>query len=110
MRLPHAGSAILDIRELAQYCLDPMHARGRHKARVFREALGVVTADADWLRRALLNSVLIADAVELDRDTYGRRWRVDVAVSRHGRQSVLRTLWIVRTGEQVPRLVTCWVV
>jgi hypothetical protein len=110
MRLPHAGSAILDIRKLAQYCLDSMHARGRHKARGFREALGLVAVDADWLRRALLDSVLMADAVELDRDMYGRRWRVDVAVSRHGRQSVVRTLWIVRTGEQVPRFVTCWAV
>jgi hypothetical protein len=110
MQLPHAGSAILDIRKLAQYCLDPVHPRGRHKERVFREALGLVTADAHWLSLVLLESVLLADAVELDGDMYGHRWRVDVPASRHGRQSMVRTLWIVRTGEQVPRFVTCWVV
>lgn len=77
---------------------------------MFREALGLVAADADWLRCVLLDSVQTADAVELDADIHGRRWRVDVSVSRHGRQAVVRTLWIVRTGEQVPRFVTCWVV
>jgi len=30
---PHAESAVLDIRKLEDYCLNPSHPRGRHKAR-----------------------------------------------------------------------------
>jgi hypothetical protein len=38
-RLPHGDEAILDIRKIEDYCMSPSHPRGRHKARVFREAL-----------------------------------------------------------------------
>ncbi|MGA2291554.1 DUF6883 domain-containing protein, partial [Bradyrhizobium sp.] len=38
-RLPHGDQAILDMRKIEDYCLNPSHPRGRHKARVFREAL-----------------------------------------------------------------------
>jgi hypothetical protein len=39
--LPNGENAILDLRKLEDYCLSTEHARGRHKARVFRDALGV---------------------------------------------------------------------
>ena len=35
--------------------------------------------------------------------------RVDVAIARQDRRVMIRTLWIVRTGETIPRFVTCWV-
>jgi len=38
-RLPNGGRADLDIRKLTDYCPRPDHSRGRHKARVFRDAL-----------------------------------------------------------------------
>jgi hypothetical protein len=39
----------------------------------------------------------------------GRRWRADVPVARLGKKVVVRTIWILRSGEQIPRFVTCWV-
>ena len=33
----------------------------------------------------------------------GERWQVDVAISRQNRRAMVRTVWIVRNGEQVPR-------
>jgi hypothetical protein len=107
--LPNADRAILDLRKLESYCLDPAHPRGRHKARVFREALGIDRTDASWLRQFLLEAVLSGGAVELAMDAMGRRWRVDVGVARHTKRAVVRTIWIVRTGEETPRFVTCWV-
>jgi hypothetical protein len=107
--LPNAEHAIFDIRKIADYCLNPEHPRGRHKARVFRDALELRQEDADWLRAALLDGVRHGEASELSRDDLGRRWRVDVPVTRHGRRAVVRTVWIVRSGEEEPRFVTCWV-
>jgi hypothetical protein len=107
--LPHGDRAILDIRKIEAYCLSPTHPRGRHKARVFRDALGLSQSDARWLREALLNGARQAEAVEIVGDNLGNRWRVDVPVARQGKRIVVRTIWIVRTGEQVPRFVTCWV-
>ncbi len=107
--LPNADRAILDLQKLDAYCLDSAHPRGRHKARVFREALGIGRDAAAWLRRELLDALTQAEAVRLVQDEFGTRWRVDVPVARQNRRVVIRTLWIVRTGEQAPRFVTCWV-
>ena len=107
--VPNFKKAILDIRKIEDYCLNPIHPRGRHKARVFREALGVDQADAEWLRAILLQESAKGRPVGLESDEFGGRWRIDVAVSRHGRDVVVRTVWIVRPGEDAPRFLTCWV-
>jgi hypothetical protein len=108
-RLPNCERAILDIRKIEDYCLNPEHPRGRHKARLFRELLGITQGDGAWLRHVLLDAAQSDNAIEMATDTYGRRWRVDMLVSRHRRRAMVRTAWIVRTGEDVPRFVTCWV-
>jgi hypothetical protein len=108
-RLPHSDRAVLDLRKIEDYCLNPLHPRGRHKARVFRDALEIDRNDAQWLRERLLAGVNTSDATELPGDSLGRRWRVDIPVTRQRREIVVRTIWFVRTGETVPRLVSCWV-
>jgi hypothetical protein len=108
MRLPQ-GNATLDIRKLEDYCLSPSHPRGRHKARVFREALNLQRSDAAWLRDELLEAARSGEASQVAADAWGTHWRLDVIIRRHERSAMLRTIWIVRSGENVPRFVTCWV-
>ena len=108
--LPNGDRAILDLRKLVDYCLNSTHSRGRHKARVFREALGMGRAEAAELRALLLYAAAHQVAIPLSGDAWGDRWQIDVAVSRQERRAVVRTIWIVRSGEQIPRFVTCWVV
>jgi hypothetical protein len=108
-RLPNIDAAVLDVRKLSDYCLDATHPRGRHKARVFRQTLGIGHDDAGWLMNAILAALSDAEAVELERDTYGARWRADVTLTRQNRQAVVRTVWMFRAGERFPRFVTCWV-
>jgi hypothetical protein len=107
--LPNNHRAILDIRKIEDYCLNPEHPRGRHKAQVFRGALGIDRADAEWLRSAILGAVRHSEASEQTRDPLGSRWCVDALLARHDKRVVVRTIWIVRTGEDFPRFVTCWV-
>ena len=109
MRLPHSAEAILDIRKIEDYCLSPSHPRGRHKARVFREALDLQRNDAAWLRYVLLEAARSSEAFPVAADAWGTRWRFDATIGRQGKSAVIRTIWIVRTGESVPRFVTCWV-
>ncbi len=108
-RLPHSDRAILDIRKIEDYCLSPMHPRGRHKARVFRETLDLERGDAAWLREVLLEAARDSNASRLATDAWGSHWRVDAAIGRHRKSAVVRTIWILRTGEDVPTFVTCWV-
>jgi hypothetical protein len=69
--LPHRDKVILDIRKIEDYCLSTSHPRGRHKARVFREALDLQREDAEWLRGVLLESARSSPAVPIAVDTWG---------------------------------------
>jgi hypothetical protein len=71
MRLPHSDEAILDIRKIEDYCLNPSHPRGRHKARVFREALDLERGDAAWLRDVLLETARSGKALQVAEDALG---------------------------------------
>jgi hypothetical protein len=108
-RLPNTRDAVLDICKLKKYCLDDRHPRGRHKARVFRSALGLTASDSVWLREVILASILRLPATALASDEFGTRYRVDVPVERQEGEGVVRTMWIVAGAEGVPRFVTCWV-
>jgi hypothetical protein len=61
MKLPNGVRAIVDIRKLEGYCLDPQHPHGRNKARVFA-SVGIRRADAEELRIALLAAASGAEA------------------------------------------------
>lgn len=37
MLVPNAERAVVDIRKLRDYCLDPTHDDGKHKARLIHE-------------------------------------------------------------------------
>ena len=107
--LPNGGHAVLDIRKLEDYCLNPTHPVGRHKARVFREALGIGRDDSARLVVEFLEAARTGAASPAGADEWGSRWSVDVAISRQNKRAVVRTIWMVRVGEDVPRFVTCWV-
>jgi len=64
MTIPNVEHAVVDIRKLRDYCLNPMHDEGQHKARLFAIALGMTTDDAEGLRALLLQAVKTADAQE----------------------------------------------
>ncbi len=76
---------------------------------MFRQALGFQQSDAGWLRDALLEAAAASDALMVAADAWGIHWRLDVAIRRQRKRAVVRTLWIVRAGEDLPRFVTCWV-
>ena len=107
--LPNATQAVIDIRKLEDYCLNPSHPRGRHKARVFREALDLNRSDAAWLRQALLEAARSGEASQIGADAWGAYWRIDAAIRRQNKSAVIRTIWIVRIGQTAPMFVTCWV-
>ncbi len=109
MRLPNAGNAVVDVAKLRDYCLSPDHLRGRHKARVFASALGLTAYHAGLLQDALLQAALTEEAVAADTDEYGERFVVEFTMK--GPKGVARicSSWIVRAGEDFPRLTSCYV-
>jgi hypothetical protein len=98
VRLPRADTVTIDSRKLTHYCLDPRIRSGRHKARVFREALGITGADAVWFRQQLLDAVAALDTTRIASDAYGDRWRIDVPIERRADQDRGAQLWQERYG------------
>jgi ribosomal protein L20 len=109
MKLPNASRAVVDIEKLRNYCLSANHPRGRHKARVFETALGMTAEHSEELREAILSAVLSEDAVATEQDEYGQRYFVDFTMERQSRKAEIRSAWIIRTGEDYPRLTSCYV-
>jgi len=108
MRLPNGERAIVDIQKLTAYCLNLQHTRGRHKARVFA-SLGITEVDAEALRGALIEAARNGDALPGLPTPYGRRYTIDFEFQWGGRKVSIRSAWIVRDGEDLPRLTTCYV-
>jgi len=109
LKLPDATHAIVDVRKLSDYCLSRHHPRGRHKARVFASALGLTADDAETLRSALLAAARTQEALLGESDRYGRRYVVEFRMAGPAGEAVIRSSWIVRSGETVPRLTSCHV-
>ena len=109
MKLPNPARAVVEIEKLRDYCLSSSHPRGRHKARVFVTALGITADDAEELKRAILSAVTIEEATSTESDEYGQRFVVDFSMRRQGKNAVVRSSWIVRSGEDYPRLTSCYV-
>ncbi len=108
MNLPNGERAIVDIRKLRAYCLNPHHTRGRNKARVFA-SVGIRQSDAEELRTALLQAASNAEVRLGMLNSYGQRYVADFDLVRQNRIVKIRSSWIVLTGQDLPRLTSCYV-
>jgi hypothetical protein len=107
--LHNAHIAVIERAKLTRYCLDPTHKDGRHKARVFKSALGFDLANADDLISAIRTGSMRYEA-EYERETaHGFLWRVDMAIVGPKGTATVKTGWIYEKGKDVPRLTTAYV-
>ena len=108
MKLPNGDRAVVDIRKLEEYCLNPQHLRGRNKARVFA-AVGLQYSDAEALRMKLLSAAADNDTLPGSPSPFGARYIIDFDLEWKNRLIRVRSTWIIRTGEALPRLTSCYV-
>lgn len=109
MKLPNAEKAVIDIEKLRNYCLSARHPRGRHKARVFLSVLGLNDSDAVFLRDVLARAAVQEEAVLMEADQYGERYVIDLLLTKGERSARVRSSWMVRSGEDFPRLTSCYI-
>ncbi len=109
MKLPNAEKAIVLIEKLEGYCLNPEHDKGKHKARVFQRALGIGPEHAHLLQQALLEHAIASDAIKIGSNKFGDHYLVDFFFDHEEKKAELRSKWTVRTGENFPRLASCYV-
>lgn len=108
-QLPNNTKAFVDIRKLEEYCLNPLHQRGKHKAKVFKSALGFSKKDSRVLKVKLLEAAINLEAIEISADSFGTRYYIDFEIVHKNKKAVIRSLWIVKVEEKIPRLITCYI-
>lgn len=71
-----------------------LHREGRHKARVFDSVLGITTANADVLRRALLDAAAASDQVEARGDSgFGTMYTLRFPLSTARGTATVLSVW-----------------
>ena len=110
MKLPGGERAVLGTK-LEDYSLNPLHRDGQHKARVFAAALGITIANRELLGDALLDAAATSDAAVSQGDNgYGNVFQLRFPLTVGRSTATVLSAWIVRHGEDFPRLTTCYIV
>jgi len=108
MLISNAENAVVDIRKLRDYCLNPEHSDGKHKARLFSSILGMTADNAEELRQILLEVIQTHEAQLGRQDEFGQRYTLDFSIEWQNRSATLRSGWIIEHGSEIPRLTTCY--
>ena len=109
MKLPNAEKAVIELDKFTEYALNPDHPSGRHKARVFVSALGLTIKDAVFLQEQVRRIVLNQEAEPEPPSQYGERYVIDFVLTTDTGTAIVRSSWIIRDGEDFPRLTSCYV-
>jgi hypothetical protein len=72
-------------------------------------ALGLTADDAEEVREAILSAALSGEADPAQEDEFGKRYVLDFEMKTSAGTATVRSGWIVRRGEVVPRFTTCFV-
>jgi hypothetical protein len=108
MKLPNAQKAIVDEKKVREYLLSPSHPVGRFKAKFFG-SIGFPPEAWSPFLKALQRLAEEGEAVLLDDSEYGRKYSVRGEISGAGaRPAEVDSVWIIRAGDDAPRLVTVY--
>jgi hypothetical protein len=108
MKLPNGDRAVIPIQKITGYCLNPNHAKGKHKARVFQAVLNITADNADILIALIQQAAIEGDVVQQDPTPQGQIFKVDWDIpNTNGEQ--LRTIWEIAHNTETPRLVTAFI-
>ena len=109
MKLPNGHHCDLGSK-LEDYCLNPLHREGRHKARVFEAVLGIEQANAEVLRLAIRSAAASSDEAEACGDNgFGDVFSLRFVMTSTRGSAMVMTGWIVLHNEDFPRLTTCYI-
>ena len=107
-KLPNAEHAVIPMKKLVDYCLNPDHPRGKDKARVFAAVLSLTRSDAAQLANLVQQAARQGEVTKEEQSPFGHYYRLDWPIA-DKEEVVLRTIWEIRLGETIPRLVSAFI-
>src|SRR6185503_16551008 len=79
--LSNYQEAVIEPDKLKKYSLDPTSDAGKHKARVFKSALGFDQSNWELLSQSILNELPYREAVFKEEDEHGKRYTVILPIT-----------------------------
>jgi len=107
-KLPNANLVVVDRSKVVEYLLNREHSDNGGKADFF---IGMGFNPIDWelfaaTMRLLALSAVVSSTME---SSHGKKYIVDGTIhGPHCIERLVRSVWIVDTGETIPRLVTAY--
>ncbi len=103
MKLPNGDRVQLGDK-LERYVLNPQHPKGKDKAALFKNRLGITLENKEVLEKALLDAAISQEAIIYKQDQYGTQYDIKFLIETEVGTSLVISCWIIRTGEAFPRL------
>jgi L-ribulose-5-phosphate 3-epimerase UlaE len=108
MELPNKLRAYVSINKITDYLLSETHAVGKSKAKFFR-SFGFNEANISQFEKMLVDIAQTETVVEVTETIYGKKYVLDGQLKTPSGDMIrLRTVWIIETGDDIPRLVTAY--
>jgi len=109
--LPGFLKAVVTPEKLRDHYLNPMSARGKHKALVIKSALGFDQSNWELLKEAILDTLPYHEAVCRKQTEYGSEYTVMLPITGpNGQTQEVLTGWIIEVATDYPRLTIARVV
>jgi sulfur relay (sulfurtransferase) DsrF/TusC family protein len=110
LREPFGENVIILETKLTDYVLSPSHRIGANKARVFKAALGIGKTEVAVLRDALFAAARTQRPNFVREDDYGQHFAIVFELSYGKKSAYVRSLWMIKTGDDTAYLVSAFVV
>ena len=108
--LPQYDRAEIRREKLEGYALNLAHPDGKHKALVFKSALGLEQDDWQWLQQQIIAELPYHEAIPKYADKHGERYEVLIPVTgKNGKIVLVATGWIIKRGTDYPYLTTAYI-
>lgn len=108
MKLRNADKATIASAKVLDYLLAEAHPHGRHKAAFFTR-FGFSRDAWQTLASALVRHAGEHEVDRAEDSRFGTRYIIDgVVTAPDGRRPLIRVIWFVETGEDIPRFVTAY--
>ena len=108
MKLPNYEDAVVPEAKITGYLLSIKHRDGRSKAEFFRQ-LGFSLAAWEELVRALLRHIAENEVAKIEDSPFGKRYTIEGRLfAPGGKNVVIRSVWFIEEGEELPRFVTAY--
>jgi hypothetical protein len=108
--LPNYDRAEIPRGKIEGYALNPANDEGKHKARVFKSALGFDQSNWELLRQRILDELPYHEAKPAQASQWGDSYVVDLPIEGpNGSTARVRTVWLFRVGTDYPSLITVYI-